>query len=105
MRTIGKDTDHVVLLRPADERKRAVEQIIRAFKIADGFGRRMNHCGLKRFNFEQNTICRGGNQMNLNITTADVIKFWRPSFYAIGRFYEFTVILPASASAHRTLID
>ena len=105
MRTIGQQTDHVVLLRPAHERERAIEQIVRAFEIADGIRRGMNDNSRERVYFRQLAICFCRRKMDLNVTAADVKKFRRPRFGFVHRFREFTPNRAAMSRAHRTLIN
>ncbi len=105
MRTIRHQADHVVLLRPADERERAVEQIVGAFKFADRLGRGMNHNAGERFDFWQRAVGCCRREMNLNVTAADVEKFRRPRFHAVRGLREFAPKRAATSRAHRTLID
>src|SRR3954468_22078803 len=43
--------------------------------------------------------------MHLNVTASDIEEFWRPRLGRVGSFDEFTPDRPATAAAHRTLID
>ena len=105
VRTIRHQADHIILLRPADERERAVEQIVGTFKFANGIGRRMNDDAAERFYFRQFAVGFRRRKMCLPITATDIEKFRRPCFFAVGCLGEFAPDCAAMTRTHRALID
>ena len=98
MRAIRQNADQIVALRPADERARAVEQIIGAGKIPHGGRIALDHDARQHVHRGQLRRTRRGSQCHLQIAAAVVEKLGHPCFRAgAGQG-----VLPiGAAAAHR----
>src|SRR5580765_3915378 len=65
----------------------------------------MNDDAFERIKPQKFAAGFGGNELSLNIATADVEKFWKPAFHAAGGFGELPPRKPAIGAAHRRALD
>src|SRR6266496_2613132 len=74
MRTIREHAGQIAALRPADELADAIEQIVRAREIADGFGRGVNYHALDFLNDRQFASRIHRLALDLKVTRAMIKK-------------------------------
>ena len=104
MRTIRENGNHVRPLRPADEIANAIEQRIGTLEFANRLRSGVNNHRVERFDLCGTKRLRS-KVFYLHVTTAHVIKFWKPFLHLVSHFRVLPPRDTAIRAAHRAALN